>query len=505
MKNTQMPAKQTAEPRQYRLALGALGLFILALCAIRLLDSIALPSASPWNLVWLGFELLLGAGAAVTALLCLFRAERRKTPSWECFREAFAQWKKPIFLVALVWCVWSFVACFLSVAEGRASLSGNVRYLYYMAVSLIVIFPLGYHLGRGRRMELLHAAFDLCYAVFLLYVLYVYYRFLRGDFFFTTLGGNEFNYYIPRIRFGLNQNNTAAYSAFFLLGGFYRFRALRSGWKKALLVLSEVVFFTVFAYSESRASIIAMAVAMGAMGGGAVYQRRKKGGVATVLLSLLCAAAAAALTVGLIYGALHVLHVLQAAILRAGTLPAAAAAESAASAAGNTAEGAAGDAAESAAANNLEARGLTGGNAATLGERKTVWLAVIRDILRDRHLLVHGCSQASVSGEVFALVGQRYNTHNQLLEVLLAYGLPALALFCVWLVWLAGKSLSLGLNRSEAGDPGWMLPPILLLLIVNNMAETMLVARIHFVGFLFFLLAGYTGGLAEAKKELRNS
>lgn len=478
MSKNRLTTRQIKESVKTGWGLGAVSLFVAALTLIRLLDSIVLPSVSPWNVVWLGIEALIGAGAAATMLLCLIRAVRQNAASRVQFQETFSEMKQPVFFIALAWCVWSFIACFLAAAEGRAPLSGNIRYLFYMASSLLVIFPLGYHLGKRRQMALFHAMFDTCLVVFSLFLLYAYFRFFRGEFHFFTFGENEFDFTLPRIRFGVNPNSTAAYGAFFLIGGLYRFHSLQNSWKRALLVFFELIAFTAFVYSESRTAFISLALALGVWIGARIYRRKKDKGSGSVLLSLLCAVVTAVLTVAVLYGVLNILRSLQSTVLKSVVTHA------------GTDEGPADD------------RGFMSDNALTLGGRIRIWLAIVKEVFRNRHLLLHGCSQSATSAEVYALIGKSYNTHNQFLEVLLAYGLPALVLFLVWLLWLAGKSVFLGLDRSEEDDPSWMLPLILLMMIVDNLAETMLVARIHFVGFLFFLLAGYVGGLADLKKEV---
>ena len=469
-KKPRAPERRASD--EYQTALRALCFFVAAHAVIRLLDTVLLPSDRPWNVVWLAAEILLGFGSVVTALLCLIRAERQGSPSLIQFRNVFAELKKPVFLLVLIWSVWSVAACFLAIAEGRGSFAGNVRYLCYLFISLLAAFPLGYHLGRRRQMGLLQKTFDICLAVYTLFLLFSCFRFFSGDvhFFFA---GNEFDFTDPRVRFGLNPNNTAAYCAFFMMGGLYRFRTLESARKKTLLALSEAVVAAAFIYSESRTVIVALALALGVSCGAAVYRKRGDGRPGSILLAVICGAAAAALTVGIAYGLLRVLHSLQEAFLLH----------------------------VNAAYADLDARGFDNENSGTLGGRLQVWRAVIRHVFRDRHLLIHGCSQASVNGEVAAAFGKSFNTHNQFLELLLAYGLPALGMFFAWLVWTAAKCISLGLDRSEPEDPCWILAPMMLMLVVNNLAETMLVARVHFVGVLFFLIAGYAGGLVSTKGQ----
>ena len=132
-----------------------------------------------------------------------------------------------------------------------------------------------------------------------------------------------------------------------------------------------------------------------------------------------------------------------------------------------------------------------------MGGRKKIWLTVIRGALKDPHLLLHGVSMANTSDWVAPRFGRPMRTHNQLLEVLVAQGVPALALFVFWLFWLAGKSLRL--LAAPVRGVHWLLPLPLMLLVAHNMLEMMLVGRPHVVSGFFYLIAGYVAGFAPKK------
>ena len=134
-----------------------------------------------------------------------------------------------------------------------------------------------------------------------------------------------------------------------------------------------------------------------------------------------------------------------------------------------------------------------------MGGRKKIWLTVIRGVQKDLHILLHGSSMASTSDWVTTVYGRPFRTHNQFLELLVAQGLPSLLLFLVWLFWLAGKCIRLGLDADSREN--WLLPLPLLLLLVHNMVEMMIVARPHVVCGFFYLIAGYVAGFAPGKQS----
>ena len=383
----------------------------------------------------------------------------------------------PAFYCLAAWAVWAVAACFLAVSEGMASLYHNARYLFYLAASLLMVFPLGYALGREEKPRLLGVLYDLCLVYFCLFLLYGFVRFFRGELTFWALSGREFDFTVPRPRFGQNQNTTGAYCAVLLVMGVWRMADLKKALPCVFRGLLLVPVFAAFALTESRAAIIACAFTFGAAAGCFVCRKRGKKDAVTILLAFCAFAAALGLFLAAYYGCRSILGSLQKELL----------------AGQETMEEGIG-----------ESRELVGGeNASHLAGRLRIWKEVTASILHDRHLFINGCSQAATSETVLRLVGKHYNTHNQFLEILLAQGLPALVFYCVWLVWTAGKSLALAF-RSKSADGRWLLPLPLLFLVIDNLSETMLAGRGHFVGGLFFLIAGYAGGLwaaEQARKE----
>ena len=432
----------------------------------------AAPDGPPWNYLFLSVEFSAAAVAAVTFLWSFLRSERLGAPDSDRFLTLLRSLRFAAFYCLAAWSVWAVAACFLAVSEGMSSLFHNARYLFYLAASLLILFPLGYALGMERDTRLLRWVYDLGLIFYCLFLLWGFIRFFRGELIFRAFWGKEFDFTVPRPRFGQNQNSTGAYCAFFLIAGIWRLSTAKRNISKALLGLLLVPLFAAFALTESRAAIIACAFCFGVFAGCFVYRHRGKKDLTTVFLAVLAFAAAIGIFLAVYYGCRSALGDLQQMML----------------AGEETVEEGIG-----------ESRELVGENASNLAGRLRVWKAVTECILHDRHLLIHGCSQAATSGTVLQLIGKNYNTHNQFLEILLAQGLPALVFYCVWLVWTAGKSLFLAFS-SAGRDGRWILPLPLLFLVIDNLSETMLAGRGHFVGGMFFLIAGMAGGLCAAEK-----
>ncbi len=464
---------KTEARRSYALiAVCGLAAVHISMC---ILSSLFLPTGAPWNVIFLGIELAFAAAALLCCLAAFVKSRRDAAEAAAFVGPLKEHLRQPAGYLAAIWCVCSFIACFWGIHEGLGGLYHNGRYLFYLAVSLLVLFPLGFYLGRQDKRALLHALFDFCLLCFCLFVVYGFYRFLRGDFSFNALFGRVYRLKKVRMRLGQNTNTTGCYAAFFLVFGVYRMGALKKAWKKALLVLALVPVFAAFALVESRSAVISSAVAVGFMAGAAVYRRRKDKGLVSLLLAAAVGVAAAAAFVGVFYGARRFLNLMQQKVIRsyAAKVP----------------------------KKTRTPGGLVKEDGNELGGRRELWVSVLVHVFKTPGLLLHGCTQSSTPTIVEGLIGKEYNTHNQLLEVLLAYGLPSLLLFLAWLVCVARKSLALSFDP-RAAEGRWMLPAVLLLLVVNNMAETMLVARGHFVGGFFFLIAGCVCGMAPEKKKV---
>ena len=248
-------------------------------------------------------------------------------------------------------------------------------------------------------------------------------------------------------------------------------RILLIGHAGKLVKLGAGIMNTHSAQADGRMETL---VTCGVLAGAAVYRRREKKDAATILLSLAVFALTAGAFIGVYYGVRRLLNLMQQRVIKhyAAKVP----------------------------KKTANPSGIIKEDVAELGGRKDVWRSVILHVFHNPGLLLHGCTQSSTVMTVEALIGKNYNTHNQFLEVLLAYGLPSMLLFLAWLIPVARNSIALGLDV-EAPDNRWMLPAVLLLLIVNNMAETMLVGRGHFVGGMFFLIAGYVCAMAPRKKK----
>ena len=408
-----------------------------------LLLFLALPLGGRMRPTWYAVQMALGLAAfAVAALL-----QAKKNAGLSPLLRQIAGWET---IILLLWMLWGGTACLLAVKAGMASLRQNIPYLFDFAVCALLLFPLGLCLGKKRDTRFLHILTDAGGAVFLLFSLAAILSRITGREPFELFGHSYGLNSLGRLAVGSNPNTTGALAVFFLLAGLYRIGSASAGGKLWWGVSCGVYALTLY-WSRCRAGLVALA------GAGAVYVfvllwRGAKS--STVRKGLCFAAAGLLLSTGIL-----LFRLLK---LRGGEIQ------------------------------------VRGGNLLQLGSRTMIWSAVIEALKSDRSLLMRGCSPGSVLSYVTGL-GATFettvNTHNQFLEILIGQGLPGLTLYTLWLIPVIRKGLKLLFSREPGGR--WLLPLILVGLLIENLAEAMLVFQHQYTGCMFFLTAGFICGLVR--------
>lgn len=126
--------------------------------------------------------------------------------------------------------------------------------------------------------------------------------------------------------------------------------------------------------------------------------------------------------------------------------------------------------------------------------RFDLWLAAIKSMVFDLKHFLFGATPVGVSAMLDYVMNANFGmyTHNQFLEMGVAFGVPGMLLYTAWLVLVARACLRIGLNRSEnVKSADRAVPVVVLSLVVANLTEAMLVGCSYMPGSLFFLLSGW--------------
>jgi O-antigen ligase len=133
--------------------------------------------------------------------------------------------------------------------------------------------------------------------------------------------------------------------------------------------------------------------------------------------------------------------------------------------------------------------------------RVKAWKTTFKALKNEPELWFHGCGPYNIPDVLVANgVINPKNTHNQLLELLLGYGVMPLIVFLAWLLWLAWKCVILGCNKAV----DWalrVLPAGILAMVMCNMFEARLLFYRYFIGSMFFLLAGLVSARVPKKSD----
>ena len=213
--------EREAGRRGFAVALYAAFAFVFVYLIGSFLNIFILPVMSIWWMAWFvtGFAPACLAGAVIA--VCFVTALRRRSPALAAFRELGRDFWTGGKLTVL-WCVWVLAAACIALKEGRCSFLVNGVYVFDIMVSLLLLYPLGCFLGRRDRRSLLHLIMDVSLAVLGVLILYIYYRFLRGEYQFV-IAGHPYDFFKFRLQMGSNANPSGANCALVALFAVYRF------------------------------------------------------------------------------------------------------------------------------------------------------------------------------------------------------------------------------------------------------------------------------------------
>lgn len=381
------------------------------------------------------------------------------------------EWKTPyMVLLTVMYLLFLFSGILQELSEPGAIYT-NRRHLLDAGISLFAVFPLGYWLGRRGKERFIAGLIDIMTAIYTAMLLVAFYVIYFESSAVVWPGVCIVD---GRFQMVASPNTTGMYCAMLMMTGLYRFlkgnRAV-----KVLYAVAEVVLFLGFSLSDSRASAVSFLLCVAVFVGICLWQRiqSSKNRRKILLLGLLAVLAVAVVWYGRNLGQLFI-------------------------SADKSVDGIA-----------PQVRRLFGDKLGAGSGRVSIWIGILKMLPGEPGILLHGCAPSSIM-EVLRVgvgtvekLGYAINTHNSLLEVLLAYGLPALLVFLAWLVCLARKCWKLGMASSFDEVPLYkrVMPLVVLLLITVNMFESTLFFYSYASGNMFFLAAGYVCGCPLKKTE----
>lgn len=420
---------------------------------------------------------LMAAVVAVIVAVTLTAAAFRSRSAVEAVKRVAGVLHCPAWYPAALFFLVITVCAVLTDRHQPGTFADNRGCLYDVCVCVFILLPVGMCLGRSGRYIPIRKIFPVFLWGYSLFVLYGFLALMFPDTF-----GSE-GIYMERYRFYLfsNPNTTAMICTAMMIGAVPLF--LTEGrTKRILLVLSYIMLYVCLMFTDSRTSIIAVTVSLSAAAvllamkwKRPAWKRALAGGSAVVMILLLFLGGQKGFT------PLRI-AVSDSAVQEISEAAPAVPVEQA------------GSALPQFSPEQVQRPLLT----KDLNERTDIWKSAVEILKTDPHSALHGCSPNEIPKRLMPYLGRQIYTHNQLLEVVMAYGIPALLVFFLWMMMLAWKSLKVGLGVLQDKVPVCvsLMPLVLLELVINNMAEGVLLFYRYPVGQLFFLVAGCVIGTA---------
>lgn len=364
---------------------------------------------------------------------------------------------KSVFTGSNLWVtilfIWYLVGCtVLCASMGGKIFAMNDRFLLDTFISFFVLYMLPWD---RRVLDWFIHILMLVNTVFMLWVLYNNFKLNI----LTVPGGQIGMTAGYSLVIACNRNTTGAFAAVFLMLALYMI-SIKKGIVRALYIVAAVIQLFPLYLSNSRTPYIACTAVL-AIAGFFMMQRKYTGKYRIPLslgVGLLCGAGFYFLryaVMGLYDGITHLSEQLGTAL--------------------------------SDAVRDSDLTNTSG--------RIGYWKASLKAIVLSNQSFMIGVTPARVE-EILGYVRNMENnagyTHNQFLQMAVAFGVPGLAMYCVWLVKTAKQCWTV-VSKGRY----WMLSCMILMLVLSNIMESYLVAYFYFCGSVFFLVCGMVKAEAE--------
>ena len=137
--------------------------------------------------------------------------------------------------------------------------------------------------------------------------------------------------------------------------------------------------------------------------------------------------------------------------------------------------------------------------------RSYVWYAARTVMVSDPKITLFGTTPYGAPDALSNFDGEYYpraHAHNEILQMGVSLGIPAMVLFIIFLGLIGIKSIRLGLIEGNKHFKGaYILPVVFLALFVLTLGEAYLFGYFSIMGCLFFLFSGWIDSLVSFRKD----
>ncbi|MBO4925594.1 MAG: O-antigen ligase family protein [Clostridia bacterium] len=382
-------------------------------------------------------------------------------------RDAFPR-PRPAQTLLLLFLGWLALSCLsVSFRQDPALGGDNTRPFVNAAVSCLLLFPLGCAAGEGKAPSPGKALLHACMLIWTAFILWALAVVFQGKI-YRLPGGGYIAMVNDSLQLNCNRNTTGAWEMLFFLVSFLMILRCRRPAVKAVYGAALAIHYAALILSNSRTSIYAALPGLAALTFiGAFRLLKNQPFPRRALLSLALAAAAAA-----------AFYLLREPVFRLYTA-----------------------CAKTTATDGARELTQTTGREMT-GERLPVWKYTLQGIFSSVPRALLGVGPRGVPRLITLISGQYknlYYSHNQVLEIAAAAGIPGVVLMLAWFALILRDMFRILFRRGGRALP-LCLCALILVLALANMMEAYLIFYDYLGGYVFFFLCGAVHGAADREK-----
>ncbi len=365
---------------------------------------------------------------------------------------------QPAQFTLILFLVWYIVSCLcMTIKYGSDWVDYNSYEMLNTAISLLLVFPLGYVMIREGKNAVGEALLHVLVLGWTLFITIVLIYVFQGKMIVTPNNG-ALMMKDGSLMLNCNRNTTGSWEMLFFLGCIIMTLWSKKAAFKIIYGISTAIHYIALVLSNCRAGYLADFVAIMAIGGIAVYLWLDKKNKPHKLLI----AIAAGLLTGAVY---YFLSDLVFALYHFTT--------------------------------GTEASGRTfAAHEQTFSGREQVWQYSIQGIFSSVRCAIFGVTPPSTPELISQIsngdISDMY-THNEFLEIAAGIGIPGLCIFLVWFYMMVRDTYKLYFVKKDR-TLFLTVPVVIMALMAANMMEAYLVFFDHIAGFIFFLLCGMLYG-----------
>ena len=366
----------------------------------------------------------------------------------------------PEFIMLLLFFVWN-VICTMS-ADSRYSrnmFSANDNALFRTFVSVFITFIIGYIFRGDSVMKLMEILFHVFCSVLTVCMIYILYMMCKPEWIHLPGGRTIYMRKTFRLCISCNSNTTGAISEVIFMMCLYMM-IVKKGILRYLYTIAMLVHYLIVVLSNSRTCIYATGISIAAIVGKLCFDAVKNRVfwqkiLVSVILSVVTAIVIIELRRLVFYIYESISHL-----------------------------------------SKYYGVSKTGARETemTFSGRVDIWIASVKSVFQNATHFFFGVTPVRVTDEVSIWTTNHLDmyTHNEFLEISVAYGVPGLLLYLTWLVMIARSCFRVVNGKIRNMNKGLIILSgmILMLVLANLMEATLLFYQFTIIEGMFFLACG---------------